>query len=72
MLWFDELMEEQIILIETKLAYMEDVVKTLNELVIEQGHRIEALESKKNVLEEQVASLMESQQEMPHARPPHY
>jgi uncharacterized coiled-coil protein SlyX len=65
-------MEEQIILIETKLAYLEDTVKTLNQLVIEMGHKIDFLESKKDVLEEQLASILESQEEMPHIRPPHY
>ncbi|NCB02040.1 MAG: SlyX family protein [Spirochaetia bacterium] len=65
-------MVEQIILIETKLSYLEDMIKTLNTLVIEQGARIERLEAKKEQLEEQVASLLSSGQEMPHSRPPHY
>lgn len=65
-------MEEQIILIEMKLAYLEDTVKTLNELIIEMGHKIDSLESNKEKLEEQLASLLGSQQEMPHIRPPHY
>ena len=72
MLWFDERMEEQIILMEMKLAYLEDTVKTLNELIIQMGHKIDSLESKKDMLQEQVSSLMESRQEMPHIRPPHY
>ncbi len=65
-------MEDQLIHIEMKLSYIEDALKTLNELVIEQGKKIEKLEAKKSILEEQVASLLEAQQEMPHMRPPHY
>ncbi len=65
-------MEEQIILIETKLAYLEDAVKTLNSIIIEMGHKIDSLESGKKKLEEQLTNLMEFQQEMPHMRPPHY
>jgi uncharacterized coiled-coil protein SlyX len=55
-----------------KLAYLEDTVKTLNELIIKMGHKIDSLESKKDMLQEQVSSLMEARQEMPHIRPPHY
>jgi SlyX protein len=65
-------MNDRLIEIETKLAYLEDMVATLNELVITQQKHINQLEIKKGLLEEQVEMLMEGQQDIPQRKPPHY
>ncbi len=66
-------MNEEIVAIETKLAYLEDVVGTLNNLLIEQQKQIDRLESGRKELERQLEELVDSGGEaMPHQRPPHY
>lgn len=67
--------EEQIIAIETKIAYQEDLVQRLNELVIEQQGRIEQLETLCRQLVEQYKRAEEQQdgtQTAGHEVPPHY
>ncbi len=66
-------MNEEIIAIETKLAYLEDTVATLNAMVIDQQKQIDRLEAGRKDLERQLGELAESGGEsMPHKKPPHY
>ncbi|MDC7244579.1 MAG: SlyX family protein [Sphaerochaetaceae bacterium] len=65
-------MDDRLIEIETKLAYLEDMVTTLNDLVAEQQKHIDQLEIKKALLEEQIEILLENQEDIPQRRPPHY
>lgn len=66
-------MNEEIVAIEMKLAYLEDMVVTLNNLVIKQQKQIEHLESGRKDLERQLEEIAESGQgSMPHQKPPHY
>jgi len=68
-----KVMNEEIVAIEMKLAYLEDMVVTLNELVIKQQKQIEHLESGRKDLERQLEEITESGQgSMPHQKPPHY
>jgi SlyX protein len=62
-------MEKRIMIIESKLAYAEDITNTLNELVIEQGKMIEALQMRIASLEQR---FIEYEKEIPNERPPHY
>ncbi len=66
-------MNEELVAIEMKLAYLEDMVVTLNDLVIRQQRQIEHLESGRKDLERQLEEIAESgQTTMPHQKPPHY
>ncbi len=66
-------MNEELVAIETKLAYLEDTVATLNDLVIDQQKQIDRLEAGRKDLERQLGELADSGGEMmPHQKPPHY
>ena len=65
-------MDERLALIETKLAYLEDMVMTLNGLVIEQQKELELLRITKDRLESRIAELAEMAPDVPQRRPPHY
>ncbi|HHU88884.1 MAG: SlyX family protein [Sphaerochaetaceae bacterium] len=65
-------MQESIIKIETKLAYLEEMVLTLNELVVSQGREIELLKGHREIMEAKVAQLAEATFEIGQERPPHY
>lgn len=62
-------MEEKFIAIETKLAFLEDSMATLNELVIAQQKELESLKRAKESVEERLAELEE---DVPSQKPPHY
>lgn len=67
--------EEQLITIETKIAYQEDLVQRLNELVIEQQRRIDQLENICRQLVEQYKRAADAGTGTPpveHEIPPHY
>ncbi|NLA92926.1 MAG: SlyX family protein [Spirochaetales bacterium] len=65
-------MEESIIKIETKLAHLEEMVLTLNKLVVQQGREIELLKGYREIVEAKVAELAEATFEVDSERPPHY
>lgn len=65
-------MDERLTLLETKVAYLEDMVLTLNDLVIRQGRDIEVLQATKERLESRLAELAELGSDIPNRRPPHY
>ena len=67
--------EAQIIELQTKLAYQEDLVQSLNDLVIEQQNRIDKLEAICRQLIEQYKRTEAQQgdnQPAEHEIPPHY
>jgi len=65
-------MDDRMTLLETKMAYLEDMVLTLNELVITQGRDIELLQANKDRLEARLAELAEAGGDIPSRKPPHY
>ena len=65
-------MEDRLINVETKLAYLEDMILTLNDLVITQGKAIQVLQSNKEQLEAKISELVEMGLDIPQQRPPHY
>ena len=66
--------ENRLIDIETKLAYQEDLLETLNELVIKQQARVEALENLCRGLADRVQQFKDTGQTPgeKYEIPPHY
>ena len=66
--------EERFIAIETKIAYHEHVVDTLNDTIVAQQRRIESLEARCDSLLDRVAALAPSVESGTPADevPPHY
>jgi len=66
--------DDRLIDIETKLAYQEDLLETLNSLVIKQHARIEALENLCRDLADRVRQVKETGQtpDEQYEVPPHY
>ncbi|MCK5155199.1 MAG: SlyX family protein [Spirochaetales bacterium] len=66
--------EERIIRLETKLAYQDDLVQQLNEVIIDQQQRIHDLENKTELLSKKLEDLLElaAEERNTGERPPHY
>jgi len=66
--------EHRLIAIETKIAYHEDLVQTLNDTVIDQQMRIAELEARYQALLDRMSALHPPADpaEMGDERPPHY
>lgn len=62
--------EERIIELETKIAFLENYIYELNEVVIAQEKRIKDIESETDNIKKQIASAGEPLPEG--ERPPHY
>ncbi|MDR0910276.1 MAG: SlyX family protein [Spirochaetaceae bacterium] len=64
---------DELIATQTKLAYVEDMLKNLNTLVIEQEKRISRLEEESKLMARKYQELWESvTEEIPDRKPPHY
>ena len=64
--------EDRFIDIEIKLAHQEDLVESLNQMVYQQGRRIDQLEAMVTHLAERVRTNTESGQSPVNDKPPHY
>jgi SlyX protein len=64
--------EDRFVAIEIKLAHQEDLVETLNQVVYQQGRRIDQLEAMVAKLAEHLRNLQETGQAPLNERPPHY
>ncbi|NQT58868.1 MAG: SlyX family protein [Bacteroidetes bacterium] len=66
--------DERIIRLETKVAFQDDLIQQLNEVVIEQQQRIRDLESKTGLLSKKLEDLLElaAEERTIGERPPHY
>ena len=66
--------EDRIISIETKIAFLEDLVQSLNDTVVSQQLAIFALEEQYKNLVQRLASISQSSGEETNLdeRPPHY
>lgn len=66
--------EERIEKIETKVAFLEDLIEELNKTVYRQQQMLERLEATSAALARHIASLAESAKDgqPAHEKPPHY
>lgn len=65
--------EQRLIEIESKIAYQEDLIQTLNDVVYQQQGRINLLEEQGRKLMERMQSLRETfDKEQDDKPPPHY
>lgn len=65
--------EKRIENLEIKLTYLEDFVKQLQEVSVEQSHDIEKLKKENKMLIERIKEMMEDLgEEIPNRKPPHY
>jgi len=63
-------MEERIIVLETKIAYLENYINQLNEVVIEQEKNLKQLSAEYEDIKKQIA---EGKEALPKGeKPPHY
>ncbi len=67
-------MEDRIIKLETKVAYLEHSISELSDVMAEQNQSVTDLQKKLEVLIGMYRRLKEDGEggEMPHERPPHY
>ena len=69
----DEKLQDEIIKLETKLAYMEDFLNQLQEVTVEHTNLIEKLEKENKILSQKVSDMAEQLEgDIPNRKPPHY
>ena len=64
--------EDRFVDIEIKLAHQEDLVESLNQMVYQQGRRIDQLEALVNQMAEHIRNNAQSGPNLINDRPPHY
>lgn len=65
--------EERIKNLEIKLTYMEDFLKQIQEVAVDQAKDIERLKSENKMMKQKIKELVEeSEGEIPNRKPPHY
>ena len=69
----DKELQDEIIKLETKLAYMEDFLNQLQEVAVEHTNLIEKLEKENKILSQKVSDMAEQLEgDIPNRKPPHY
>lgn len=69
----DKEIQDEIIKLETKLAYMEDFLNQLQEVTVEHTNLIEKLEKENKILSQKVIDMSEQLEgDIPNRKPPHY
>ena len=69
----DKELQDEIIKLETKLAYMEDFLNQLQEVTVEHTNLIEKLEKENKLLSHKVSDMAEQLEgDIPNRKPPHY
>lgn len=73
----ENMMEEdtqnELISIETKLAYLEDFVQQLQEVTVEHTNQIETLREENKLMAQKIRDLTEQLEgDVPNRKPPHY
>jgi SlyX protein len=63
--------EEKIIKLETKLAFVEDFLMQLQEVSVEQGKEIEMLKKENKKIHGKIKEILENE-ELLNQKPPHY
>jgi SlyX protein len=64
--------EDRFVAIETKFAYEEQFVSDLQIEVVEQGKKIQKLSEELKLISEKLRDVLDSQEDIPNRRPPHY
>ena len=64
--------EDRFVDIEIKLAHQEDLVESLNQMVYQQGRRIDQLEAMLSQMAEHVRNNAQSGPNLVNDKPPHY
>ena len=66
-------MEDRITNIEIKLAYMEDFVNQIQEVVVKQAEEIEKLKHDNQILSQKLKDVYDNMEgDIPNRKPPHY
>lgn len=66
-------MDDEIVKIEMKMAYLEDFLKELQEVTVQQGKLIENLQNENKAMKSKIKELSDSLEgDIPNVRPPHY
>ena len=69
----DKELQDEIIKLETKLAYIEDFLNQLQEVTVEHTNLIEKLEKENKILSQKVCDMSEQLEgDIPNRKPPHY
>ncbi len=69
----DKELQDEIIKLETKLAYIEDFLNQLQEVTVEHTNLIEKLEKENKILSQKVSDMAEQLEgDIPNRKPPHY
>ncbi len=63
--------EEKFIMLETKIAYMDDFIQKLQEEAVEAAKQIAILREENKILSSRIRDLSENL-EIPNRKPPHY
>ena len=63
--------EEKFLVLETKIAYMDDFINKLQEEVVESQKEIQILREENRILSGRIQDLSENL-EIPNRKPPHY
>lgn len=65
--------EERIENLEIKLTYMEDFIKQIQDVAVEQSKEIEKLKAENRLMIQKIKDLIEvTGEEIPNRKPPHY
>ena len=65
--------EERIINLEMKMAYLEDFLNQIQEVVVEQAKDIEKLKSENKKMKEKIKDFSDlAEGDIPNRKPPHY
>lgn len=65
-------MDDRLTELEIKLVHLEAAHETLNNVVVEQQHRIASLENQLKLLKQHLQQLYGSDTDPRHEKPPHY
>jgi SlyX protein len=68
----EERLGDDIVRIETKLAYIEDFMNKLQTIVVEHTEAIDRLKNENKALRAKLGELADTVQDIPNVRPPHY
>lgn len=68
----DEKKGEDIVRIETKIAYLEDFMNKLQAIVVEHTETIDRLKNENKALRAKLGEISDTVQDIPNVRPPHY
>jgi len=68
-----EEIENRFMILETKLAFLEDFLNKLQDIAVEQGNTIDILKKENKLIKTKITELLEEQEgDIPNRRPPHY